>query len=114
MDRTLIQARYLRDTLPVRLGELAANLARIGSFSQHAANGEAVAGLIDESKYFIEWTAAEAEVETAAQLVELQVQLAGWQRHWQSLWADPDQRRQVGEQSKLWSARVLGLSGLLD
>ena len=113
MDRTALQERYLRDTLPVRLGGLAANLRRIGSFSRHPANGEAVASLVDESKYFIEWTAGEAEVETAAQLVELQVQLARWQRNWQHIWADPDERRQVGEQSQVWSDRVLDLSGLL-
>lgn len=113
MDQTARQERYLRDELPVRLGGLAANLRRIGSFSCHPANGEAVASLVDESKYFIEWTAAEAEIETAAQLVELQIQLARWQRNWQHIWADPDQRRQVGEQSQVWSDRVLDLSGLL-
>ena len=113
MDRTALRERYLRDNLPVRLGGLAANLRRIGSFSQHPANGEAVASLVDESKHFIEWTAGDAEVETAAQLVELQVQLARWQRNWDRIWADPDQRRQVGEQSHLWSDRVLDLSGLL-
>ena len=80
MDRTSLRERYLHDNLPVRLGGLAANLRRIGSFSHHPANGDAVASQVDESKYFIEWTAAEAEVETAAQLVELQVQLARWQQ----------------------------------
>jgi hypothetical protein len=32
---------------------------------------------------FIEWTSAQAETETAAKLVELQVQLALWQLQWQ-------------------------------
>ncbi len=114
MDQTARQERYLRDNLPVRLGGLAANLRRIGSFSQHPANGEVVASLVDESKYFIEWTAADAELETAAQLVELQVQLALWQRNWSRIWADPNQRRQIGEQSQAWSDRVLDLSGLLS
>ncbi len=112
-DWMTIRERYMRDGLPVRLGGLAANLSRIKSFASHEANREAVESLIDESKYFIEWTATEAEVSTAAELVELQVQLARWQRNWARIWADPAQRNQVAEQSSAWSKRVLEMSGLL-
>jgi len=65
-DWTAIRERYLRDNVPVRLGGLAANLSRIKSFSAHDASREAVESIIDESKFFIEWTAAEAQVGTAA------------------------------------------------
>lgn len=112
-DRTRIRERYLRDSLPVRLGGLAANLSRIKSFSSQEANRAAVESLIEESKFFIEWAAGEAEIETAAQLVELQVQLARWQCRWGILWFDPAQRSQLAEQSRVWSERVLDLSGLL-
>ena len=113
-DWTPIRERYLRDQLPVRLGGLAANLSRIKSFSSRQASRDAVESLLDESKYFIEWTAAEAEVNTAAQLVELQVQLARWQRNWTETWDDPLLRQQMAEQSAVWSQRVLELSGLLN
>lgn len=113
-DYTLIRHRYLRDDLSVRLGGLAANLRRITSASSHSANGDAVAGLLDESKHFIEWTAAEAEVDMAAELVELQIQLARWQRNWQRIWTNPQQRQQIAEEAGRWSNRVLELSGLLD
>ena len=113
-DWGTIRERYLRDRLPVRLGGLAANLSRIKSFATSDAGREAVASVIDESKYFIEWTAAEAEVHTAAQLVDLQIQLARWQRIWTHLWADPVQRSQMAEQSAAWSKRVLEMSGLLS
>jgi hypothetical protein len=103
----------LRDPLPLRLGGLAANLRRVKSFTQHAANRAAVESLLDESKHFIEWTARETEIETAAQLVELQVQLARWQRNWDRIWADPDERQRVGDKSLTWSDQVLALSGLL-
>jgi hypothetical protein len=109
-----IKDRFLRDQLPVRLGGLAANLRRITSFSRSETNREAVAALIDESKYFIEWTAAEAEIDTAGTLVELQVQLARWQRNWSGIWADPERRSKVGEESRVWSDRVLALSGLMN
>ncbi len=113
-DYTVIRRRYLRDPLPIRLGGLAANLARVKSFSTLGQNDALVNSLLDESKYFIEWTAAEAEWEVAAELVELQVQLAGWQRKWDVIWADPVQRMAVAEQAKRWSDRILDLSGLLS
>ncbi len=110
---TQIQERYLRDDLSVRLGGLAANLSRVKSFSANEAGEEAVEGLIDESKMFIEWTAAQAEIHTAEKLVELQIQLALWQLQWETIWNDPFKRKQVAEQSALWSKQVLEMSGLL-
>jgi hypothetical protein len=112
-DGTPIHERYMRDPLPIRLGGLAANLSRIKSFSANEASRETVAGLIDESKMFIEWTAAQAETETAAKLVELQVQLALWQLQWHSIWTNPSKRAQIAEQSSSWSKQVLEMSGLL-
>jgi hypothetical protein len=112
-DWTPIRERYMRDPLTVRLGGLAANLSRIKSFSAHESGRETVASLIEESKMFIEWTAAQAELSTAAKLVELQIQLALWQLQWQRIWADPSVRAQVAEQSSIWSQEVLELSGLL-
>ncbi|MDN5942713.1 MAG: hypothetical protein L0H94_12585 [Nitrospira sp.] len=113
-DWIAIRERYLRDTLSVRLGGLAANLSRIKSFAAHEASRNAVGSLIDESKYFIEWTAAEAESDAAEQLVVLQVQLARWQCHWSVIWTDPERRRHLAEESSAWSKRVLEMSGLLS
>jgi hypothetical protein len=113
-DWTAIRERYLRDSLPVRLGGLAANLSRIKSFAVQDASRDAVASMLDESKHFIEWTAAETEIQTAAQLVELQVQVARWQLTWTNVWNDPLQRKQLAEQSATWSKRVLEMSGLLN
>ena len=113
-DWTAVRDRNMRDDLPVRLGGLAANLSRIKSFAAHDASREAVESMIAESKFFIEWTAAEAEVNTAAELVELQIQLARWQYNWARIWHDPVKRSEVAEQSAAWSQRVLQMSGLLS
>ncbi len=113
-DWASIRERYMRDPLPVRLGGLAANLSRIKSFSANDASRETVASLIDESKMFIEWTAAQAEIPTAEKLVELQVQLARWQLAWDGIWADTFKRKQVAEKSADWSKQVLEISGLLN
>lgn len=113
-DWTAIRERYLRDNFPVRLGGLAANLSRIKSFAANDAGRDAVESLIAESKFFIEWTTAEAEINAAAELVELQIQLARWQYNWAHIWDDRVQRRNVAEQSAAWSQRVLEMSGLLS
>ena len=75
-DRTRLQERYLQDDLPTRLGGLATNLARIQSFSHHSANQAAVERLLEDSKLFIEWTAGELDIDSAAELVTMQIQLA--------------------------------------
>ncbi len=109
-----IKHRYMQDHLSTRLGGLAANLARINTFSRHDANQDAVYGLLNETKYFIEWTAYEAEFEVTAQLVELQIKLASWQQSWSSIWNNSEQRQAVAQESREWSDKILALSGLLE
>jgi len=55
--------RFLRDPLPVRLAGLAADLARVASSARHPTGAESVAVMLEESQYFIVWTAAAAEPE---------------------------------------------------
>ena len=112
-DWTAIHERYMKDEIPVRLGGLAANLSRIKSFSANENSRETVASLIDESKMFIEWTAPQAEITTAAIMVEVQVQLALWQIRWERIWPDSAERKQIAEKSGVWSKQILELSGLL-
>ena len=112
-DWKTIRERFLRDALPVRLGGLAANLARIKSFSDHPDHCDIVESLLNESKFFIEWTAPDAGLELQAELVKLQLQLARWQLNWTEIWADPARREEVAEKARLWSERVLKMSGLL-
>ena len=71
-----IRERYLRDSLPIRLGGLAANLARIKSFSNHPDHRDVIESLLDESKFFIEWIAPETGIDLQVELVALQLQLA--------------------------------------
>lgn len=112
-DPTAIRERYLRDTLPTRLGGLAANLGRIRSFAAHGASDAVVESLIEESKHFIEWTTGDADIDTAAELVELQIELAAWQliwprtRNWAAL------RERLVERAGFWAERVLVMSGVL-
>ena len=113
-NQAAIRERYLRDPMPIRLGGLAANLARVKSFADHPKHEATIESLLDESKYFVEWAAPEADVETQAALVSLQVQLALWQLNWPTIWPDPVRRAAVANQAQAWSDQVLEMSGLLS
>jgi hypothetical protein len=108
-----IRERYMQDSIPVRLAGLAANLRRIKSFGARETNQAVVESLIDECKHFIEWTAPETVLDTAADLADLQIQLARWQFNWAKIWLNHSLRQQVAEQSFAWSERLMVLSGLL-
>jgi hypothetical protein len=105
--------RYLKDNLQIRLGGLAANLARIGSFVKNPNNREAVKSLIEESKFFIEWTACDAEVENSAKLIELQIEIALRERQFENDWDNEESRLNFGQQAKIWSEQVLQNAGLI-
>ena len=108
MISATIRDRYLQDPLPIRLGGLAADLARIASWADNPKNHRAVAGLLEESKYFCEWAAPDAPLDVQEALAEVQLQLAIWHRRWLDGEADP--RMQATAQQ--WSDRFLDLSGL--
>jgi len=107
-----VKARYLRDPIPIRLGGLAADLARIASTSANPANARAVAVLLEEARRFIEWTAAELEVDAAGELMDRQLALTLWRDLWDHARAHPVQRALLAHQAMCWSDRVLVLSGL--
>ena len=79
----------MRDDLRMRLGGIAANIARIASWSSDPADWEAVQSMLEESEFFIEWTALEAPLNVQALLVELQIQLALWHLIWPQVYTDP-------------------------
>jgi hypothetical protein len=114
MIKPEIRDRYLRDALPIRLGGLAANLARIVSFSKNPKSARAVEGLLDESRAFIEWSAPETPIDDAAQLVDIQRGLTHWRRIWAEAQQHPLEREELAKQAKAWSDQVLAMSGLID
>jgi hypothetical protein len=69
--------------------------------------------MLEESQYYIEWTAAEAEPEVAAELVDMQRLIALWRKAWPKAQTDRTQRTLLSVQAKKWSDQVLGYSGLV-
>ena len=108
------KSRYLRDSLPIRMGGLASNLARVGSYSIHDGGKIVVIGLLEEAKYFIEWTANEYDLSTTVELVDIQRLLANWHLNIDSIWNDSAKRKEIGDHAKKISVRLLLKSGLLD
>ena len=113
-NRSSLRDRYLRDALPIRLGGLAANLARVQSFCDNPAHVDVVARLLEESAWFIEWAAPDAPVETQTVLLDCQRALAVWRLRWVEIWADPVRRAEVAGLAGDWSQRFLDLSGLVQ
>ena len=103
----------MQDDYPTRLGGLAANLARISSFSCDVRHRSAVEDLISESEHFIEWTASHAELADQTRLAELQLELARWLVRMRRDWEYEPVRRELAETAKRRSDEVLQMSGLL-
>lgn len=108
-----IRERYMRDDLPIRLGGLATNLMRIASVADRPENRQVVDRLLEESKFFIEWTVPDAQLDTQAALVELQVRLAWWHYVWHRDSAEQRKRALLTREAHAWAERVLEMSGLL-
>ena len=113
-DMEKLQERFLRDPLPRRLGGLAATLGRISSSARKSTDPNVVLNLLDEAKHLIEWTAAETEPETAAELVQMQTMITLWQRAWDEASQNPKQRLLLSVQAKDWSDKAIDFSGLVS
>lgn len=108
-----IRQRFLLQSVPIRLGGLAADLARVASAAEIPAI-DAVSSLLEESKAFIEWSAPSLPVEHATRLVEIQLGLAYWQFRWDQIIYDPAECKRLTVQAQAWSDEILAMSGLLE
>ena|SRR2546423_14693544 len=109
-----LYGRYMRDPLPIRLGNLSSSLGRLADSINRPERRQIALDMINECKWFIEWTGAEAQTEVAADLVRIQVTLAGWQR---MLIGHAKLDCDMGEyaaEARQSSENVLQMSGLLD
>jgi hypothetical protein len=111
-NKEKLRERFLRDPLPHRLGGLAATLGRISSSARKSEDPSIVANLLDEAKHLIEWTAADAEPEAAAELVQIQTLITLWQKTWAEASQNPKQRLLLSVQAKDWSDKAVDFSGL--
>lgn len=112
-DQEKLRERFFRDPLPRRLGGLAATFGRISSSARNSTDPAIVSNLLNEAKHLIEWTAAETEPQTAAELVRIQTMISLWQRAWGEASQNPKQRLLLSVQAKDWSDKAMDFSGLV-
>jgi hypothetical protein len=108
-----IKERYFREPFNSRLGHLASDLLRVSNFVDNPKNRAVVTDIIEESEFFIEWSAPTAPSPIQQFLAEIQRKLALWHRHFMIQAEDPAEREELKQRSKEWSARLLEFSGLL-
>ena len=113
INKEKLRQRFLRDPVPRRLGGLAATLGRLSSSARKSTDPNIVSNLLDEAKHLIEWTAAETEAETAAELVQIQTMITLWQGAWDEASQFPKQRLLLSLHAKDWADKALGFSGLV-
>jgi hypothetical protein len=70
--------------------------------------------MMEEGQYFIEWTAADASPDVAAELVDIQIALAMWRKIWPDAQHHQSHRGLLSFQAKKWSDQVVDYSGLLN
>lgn len=113
-DEVILQERYLRDTTPRRLGNLASSVKRLGRFISMSEFDRTVHELAQECRLFARWAASEVEYETSLALRELQTDLETWQKFYAQRKGDENWRASINHACTQWSQRLLELSGLLN
>lgn len=104
-DLRRMHERYIRDSAPVRLGNLASSLLRLSKWVRVKQSDESVIDLMREIAWFMEWTGDLA----LAELADMQREICHWRRAWPIEPARPILTLRALQMSN----RVLELSGLL-
>ena len=113
IDELALKDLYLRDTIPIRLGNLASSIKRLGFLIYSKKPEKTVHRLFQECRFFSDWTAPDASHETQAGLAALQRDLDSWQNEFQNTNGDELWRGEINAACERWSNRILELSGLL-
>ena len=101
-----LRERYLRDEPPVRLGNLASDLLRLGQWVQMRRNDDEIVDLMREIAWCMEWVGDSA----TAELADMQREICRWRRAWPAESA----RSILALRARQMSERVLEMSGLVE
>ena len=105
--------RYLSDPPKVQIGGIAANLARIRSFSQNPDNRAIVRGLVEETALFLRNAKVPNDSAIATDLARLQTLLELWGAILTDPTASPESLASVADQAGNWSRQLIEGTGLL-
>src|SRR4030067_363660 len=105
-DLKRMRERFIRDGSPVRMGNLASNLLRLGKWIQTGHNDGAIVDLMREIAWFMEWSGDLA----SAELADMQREICRWRR----VWPVEQVRHILALRASQMSNRILEESGLLE
>ncbi|ACC85084.1 hypothetical protein [Nostoc punctiforme] len=108
------QQIFMQDDVTTRLRRLATHLSQIQSLWTQGSSADVILALIDESRYFVEWTVPDMvkadDIDRACELVDLVRLLTRWLFHWDDIWTDAEQKQSASAQISYWLQRVLEIS----
>lgn len=108
------QQIFMQDDVPTRLRRLATHLSQIQSLLTQGSSENLILALVDESRYFIEWTVPDMvkadDIDRACELVDLVRLLTRWLFHWDNIWTDAEQKQSASVETSYWLQRVLEIS----
>ncbi|MDM9580235.1 hypothetical protein [Nostoc sp. GT001] len=108
------QQIFMQDDVTTRLRRLATHLSQIQSLWTQGSSEDLILALVDESRYFVEWTVPDMvkadDIDRACELVDLVRLLTRWLFHWDDIWTDAEQKQSASVQISYWLQRVLEIS----
>ncbi len=103
---TSMQKRFMKDSPPVRMGNLASELSRLSQWVMMGRPDEAVIDLMRKIAWLLEWSGDTALPE----LPDMQREICRWRRSWPA-----DSARSVlSLRARIMSERILEESGLTN
>ncbi|MFN0112115.1 MAG: hypothetical protein ACKVZH_24900 [Blastocatellia bacterium] len=108
-----LRERFLRDPLPVRLGELSSGLSGVKYIADQTASEKIAIFFLKEPELYLEWGFPDADSALQVELAEIRQLIAQLRENWQSVWESPAERVAVGASFEEWSQKMLDRSGLL-
>lgn len=114
IELTPRQQIFMQDNVTTRLRRLATHLSQIQSLWTQGSSEDLILVLVDESRYFIEWTVPDMvkadDIDRACELVDLVRLLTRWLFHWDNIWTDAEQKQSASVEISYWLQRVLEIS----
>ena len=111
-----VQNRFSKENSKMQLGHLASDLARIASFIDIKMDARALKSVIEEAKYFAEWTATAPGVtlETQIFLAKIQEFVAQKELEFDCMFEKEEWRAGVRSRARAWSDELLRKAGFLE
>ncbi len=113
IDEIKLKELHIRDPIPIRLGNLASSIKRLGYLVYSKKSEKTIYQLFRECKLFSVWTAPDVEFEVKIQLKALQDELENWQQDFHNFNVNEIWRAEINAACERWANRILELSGLL-